>query len=65
LNLEDWINGFVDLYAKIKNSKLDAKEKTLKYNRLRAANDAFTKTWTGNQMAKFLSKIAEQGGLNG
>jgi hypothetical protein len=65
LSLEDWINGFVELYAKIKNSKLDIKEKTLKYNRLRNANDAFTKSWTGNQMAKFLSKIAEQGGLNG
>ena len=65
LNLEDWVNGFVDLYAKIKNSKLDIREKTQKYNRLRSANDAFTKTWNGNQMAKFLSKIAEQGGLNG
>ena len=65
LNLEDWINGFVDLYIKIKNSKLDNKEKNLKYNRLRQANDGFTKTWSGNQMAKFLSKIAEQGALNG
>jgi hypothetical protein len=53
------------MYAKIKNSKLDAKEKTLKYNRLRQANDGFTKTWNGNQMAKFLAKIAQQGGLNG
>ena len=65
LNLDDWMDGFVEMYAKIKNSKLDAKEKTLKYNRLRQANDGFTKTWSGNQMAKFLSKIAEQGALNG
>jgi len=32
---------------------------------LRQANDSFTKTWSGNQMAKFLSKIAQEGALNG
>lgn len=60
LNLEDWIEGFLDIFKRIQDSqKFDDKEKTRKYNLLRQANDAFTKTWSGNQTAKFLTRIAE------
>ena len=59
-SLEDWIEGFLDLFQRIQNStKYDDKEKTKKYNQLRAANDAFTKTWSGMQTSKFLTRIAE------
>lgn len=60
INLEDWIEGFLDIFKRIQDSqKFDDKEKTRKYNLLRQANDAFTKTWSGNQTAKFLTRIAE------
>jgi hypothetical protein len=60
LSLEDWIEGFLDIFGRIQNSsKYDDKEKTKKYNQLRAANDAFTKTFSGTQTSKFLTKIAE------
>jgi hypothetical protein len=60
LNLEDWIEGFLDIFKRIQDSpKFDDKEKTRKYNLLRQANDGFTRTWSGNQTAKFLTRIAE------
>lgn len=60
LSLEDWIEGFLDILKRIQDSqKFDDKEKTMKYNQLRAANDAFTRTWSGTQTAKFLTRIAE------
>jgi hypothetical protein len=60
LSLEDWMEGFLDIFSRIQNSsKYDDKEKTKKYNQLRAANDAFTKTFSGTQTSKFLTKIAE------
>ena len=59
-SLEDWIEGFLDIFKRIQDSqKYDDKEKTKKYNQLRAANDAFTKTWSGMQTSKFLTRIAE------
>jgi len=59
-NLEDWIEGFLDIFKRIQDStKYDDREKTMKYNQLRAANDAFTKTWSGMQTSKFLTRIAE------
>lgn len=60
LNLDDWMEGFLDIFKRIQDSsKYDDKEKTMKYNQLRKVNDAFTRTWSGNQTAKFLTRIAE------
>jgi hypothetical protein len=60
LNLDDWMEGFLDIFKRIQDSsKYDDKEKTMKYNQLRKVNDAFTRTWSGNQTAKFLNRIAE------
>lgn len=60
LNLEDWIEGFLDIFKRIQDSsKFDEKEKTKKYNQLRQANDAFTRTWNSGQTAKFLTRISE------
>ena len=57
-NLEDWIAGFVEMVDRIENSeKFDRKEKNHKYELLRRANDAFTRTWNGNQTAKFLTAV--------
>ncbi len=61
LNLDDWMEGFIDIYRKIMDSpKLDEKEKAKKYNQLRGVNDGFTRTFNGTQTAKFLNKISEQ-----
>lgn len=57
LSLEDWIDGYIALHTKIMESSLPEKEKHMKCNKLRAANDMFTRTWTGTQTAKFLQKL--------
>ena len=57
-SLDDWVNGFVELIDRIeKSDKFDRKEKNHKYELLRRANDAFTRTWNGNQTAKFLTAV--------
>jgi len=57
-SVEDWIAGFIDLVQRIENSdKYDRKEKNHKYELLRRANDQFTRTWNGNQTAKFLTEV--------
>ena len=57
-SIEDWIAGFVDLIQRIENSdKYDRKEKNHKYELLRRANDAFTRTWNGSYTAKFLTEV--------
>jgi len=57
-SIEDWIAGFVDITQRIESSdKYDRKEKNHKYELLRRANDAFTRTWNGSYTAKFLTEV--------
>ena len=56
--VDDWIDGFAELHAKIHEStKMDAEEKNAKIQSFRQVNEALTKTFDGNQVAKFLSKL--------
>jgi len=56
--VDDWIDGFAELHAKIHEStKMNAEEKNAKIQAFREVNENLTKTFDGNQVAKFLSKL--------
>jgi len=58
LTVEDWIDGYAEMHAKIHEStKLSQEEKDEKIHSLRVCNDIYTKTFDGNTVAKFLSKL--------
>ena len=55
---DDWIDGFAEMHAKIHEStKFTAEEKTEKIRSFREVNEKYTKSFDGNQTAKFLSKL--------
>jgi hypothetical protein len=57
--LEDWIDGFAEMHAKIHEStKFSVEEKAEKIAKFREVNNETTKTFDGNLTAKFLSKLA-------
>lgn len=57
--LDDWIDGFAEMHAKIHESaKFSAEEKAEKIAKFREVNNETTKTFDGNLTAKFLSKLA-------
>jgi hypothetical protein len=58
LTNDDWIDGYAEMHAKIHEStKLSKEEKEEKIHLLRSCNDTYTKTFDGNTVAKFLSKL--------
>jgi hypothetical protein len=58
LTVDDWIDGYAEMHAKIHEStKLSQEEKDEKIHSLRQCNDTYTKTFDGNTVAKFLSKL--------
>jgi RecT family len=58
-NIDEWMDGFVNLSKRIYDSpKLDTATKLEKHNALRDCNATFMKSWNGSQTAKLLEKIA-------
>ena len=58
LTVDDWIDGYAEMHAKIHEStKLSQEDKDEKIHSLRLCNEAYTKTFDGNTVAKFLSKL--------
>jgi len=57
LTVNDWQEGFVNLFKRIKNSKLTVEEKAEKYESLKEANKAFMDTWDSVTLSKFLQLI--------
>ena len=57
LNINDWQEGFVNLFKRIKNSKLSMEEKAEKYESLKEANKVFMDAWDSVTLSKFLQLI--------
>ena len=57
LSINDWQEGFVNLFKRIKNSKLTLEEKSEKYESLKEANKVFMETWDSVTLSKFLQLI--------
>ena len=57
LTINDWQDGFLQMFARIKNAKLTDVEKAEKYDSLKEANKEFMETWDGVTLSKLLAGI--------
>jgi len=57
LTVSDWQAGFLQMFARIKNSKYTNEEKALKYESLKEANKVYMDSWDGVTLSKLLAGI--------